>query len=73
MSNCDEKTMFVESEDDIVISGFAGRFPACDNIRELQEALFTKADLGQVDKELVHGNIHTILFIKKLRTIYSPL
>lgn len=31
--------------DDIVISGMSGRFPKCENIGELKEALFAKTDL----------------------------
>lgn len=32
-------------EDDIVISGIAGRFPDSDNMRHFQENLFNKVDL----------------------------
>ncbi|GBN32407.1 Fatty acid synthase [Araneus ventricosus] len=31
--------------EDIVISGIAGRFPECDNVGELKEALYSKKDL----------------------------
>ena len=33
------------SEDDIVISGFSGRFPMSDNLDELSDNLFSMTDL----------------------------
>ncbi|XP_071581800.1 fatty acid synthase-like [Temnothorax nylanderi] len=39
----------VDAEEEIVISGIAGRFPNSDNLKEFQENLFNKADLGSSD------------------------
>ncbi|XP_014486023.1 PREDICTED: fatty acid synthase-like, partial [Dinoponera quadriceps] len=39
----------VEPGDEIVISGIAGRFPDTDNMKQLQENLFNKVDLGSDD------------------------
>ncbi|XP_070161148.1 fatty acid synthase-like [Polyergus mexicanus] len=39
----------IDSGDEIVISGIAGRFPESDNIKHLQENLFNKVDLGSND------------------------
>ncbi|XP_072763175.1 fatty acid synthase-like [Anoplolepis gracilipes] len=36
----------VDAEEEIVISGIAGKFPNSDNIKELQDNLFNKMDLG---------------------------
>jgi len=36
----------VDAKDEIVISGIAGRFPNSDNLKELQENLMNKTDLG---------------------------
>ncbi|XP_014482327.1 PREDICTED: fatty acid synthase-like [Dinoponera quadriceps] len=41
--------MKVPPEEEIVISGIAGRFPGSDNIKELQENLLHKVDLGSDD------------------------
>lgn len=35
----------IESSDEIVISGIAGRFPGSDNVKQLQENLFNKVNL----------------------------
>jgi acyl transferase domain-containing protein len=35
------------ADDNVVISGFSGRFPMSDNIDELRENLFSIADLVQ--------------------------
>lgn len=39
------------ADDDVVISGFSGRFPMSDNIDELRENLFSMADLVQPMKD----------------------
>lgn len=36
---------FIDANEDIVISGVAGRFPESDNVRHLQENLFNKLNL----------------------------
>ncbi|XP_029673626.1 fatty acid synthase-like [Formica exsecta] len=36
----------VDAAEEIVISGIAGRFPNCNNIKEFQDNLFNKMDLG---------------------------
>ncbi|XP_067206011.1 fatty acid synthase-like [Linepithema humile] len=56
-SNKKASVIDVESEDDIVISGIAGRFPKSDNIRQLQENLFNKVDLGtDEERRWNHGH-----------------
>jgi len=35
----------IDSDEEIVISGIAGRFPNSDNINQLRENLFNKVDL----------------------------
>jgi len=60
-----KETMVVESEDDIVISGIAGRFPKSDNIKQLRENLFNKVDLGtDEERRWNHGNTFFVLRIK---------
>lgn len=39
------------ADEDVVISGFSGRFPMSDNIDELRENLFSMADLVQPMKD----------------------
>ncbi|XP_067204040.1 fatty acid synthase-like [Linepithema humile] len=57
-SNKKSTVIDVESEDDIVISGIAGRFPKSDNISQLQENLFNKMDLGSdEERRWNHGKI----------------
>nr|XP_012233489.1 PREDICTED: fatty acid synthase-like [Linepithema humile] len=47
----------VESENDIVISGIAGRFPKSNNFRQLEENLFNKLDLGSnEERRWNHGH-----------------
>ncbi|XP_032664083.1 fatty acid synthase-like [Odontomachus brunneus] len=47
----------VPPDEEIVISGIAGRFPNCDNIKMLQEHLLNKADLcSEMDRRL--RNVH---------------
>ncbi|GAB1865770.1 Fatty acid synthase [Camponotus japonicus] len=41
----------VDEEEEIVISGIAGRFPNSDNIKEFQDNLFNKMDLGSKDHQ----------------------
>ncbi|XP_029159596.1 fatty acid synthase-like [Nylanderia fulva] len=41
----------VNAEEEIVISGISGRFPKSDNIKEFQENLFNKMDLGSDDHQ----------------------
>ncbi|CAL1678658.1 unnamed protein product [Lasius platythorax] len=41
----------VDAEEEIVISGIAGRFPNSDNIKEFQENIFNKKDLGSNDHQ----------------------
>ncbi|XP_029661133.1 fatty acid synthase-like [Formica exsecta] len=41
----------VDAEEEIVISGIAGRFPNCKNIKEFQDNLFNKMDLGSSDHQ----------------------
>ncbi|XP_072763279.1 fatty acid synthase-like isoform X1 [Anoplolepis gracilipes] len=41
----------VDAEEEIVISGIAGRFPNSDNIKEFQDNLFNKMDLGTSDHQ----------------------
>ncbi|KAL6446809.1 hypothetical protein ACFW04_001324 [Cataglyphis niger] len=41
----------VDAKEKIVISGIAGRFPNCDNIKEFQDNLFNKMDLGSSDHQ----------------------
>jgi acyl transferase domain-containing protein len=42
-----EDVTHAAADDDVVISGFSGRFPMSDNIDELRENLFSMADLVQ--------------------------
>jgi len=57
-SNKKSTVIDVESEDDIVISGIAGRFPKSDNISQLQENLFNSVDLGSdEERRWNHGKI----------------
>jgi len=39
----------IESGEEIVISGIAGRFPNSDNMNQLRENLFNKVDLVRAD------------------------
>jgi len=39
----------INSGEDIVISGIAGRFPNSDNMNQLRENLFNKVDLVRAD------------------------
>lgn len=39
------------NSEEIVISGFAGRFPNSDNMNQLRENLFNKIDLVRADHE----------------------
>ncbi|KYN50207.1 Fatty acid synthase [Cyphomyrmex costatus] len=39
----------IDSGEEIVISGIAGRFPNSDNMNELRENLFNKIDLVRAD------------------------
>ncbi|XP_070148748.1 fatty acid synthase-like [Polyergus mexicanus] len=41
----------VDAEEEIVISGITGRFPNCDNIKEYQDNIFNKIDLGSSDHQ----------------------
>ncbi|CAL1678238.1 unnamed protein product [Lasius platythorax] len=41
----------VDAEEEIVISGIAGRFPNSNNIKEYQENIFNKMDLGSDDHQ----------------------
>ncbi|XP_070155163.1 fatty acid synthase-like [Polyergus mexicanus] len=41
----------VDAEEEIVISGIAGRFPNSNNIKEFQDNLFNKIDLGSSDHQ----------------------
>ena len=41
----------VDAEEEIVISGIAGRFPNSDNMKEFQENLLNKVDLGSTPSE----------------------
>ncbi|XP_072762937.1 fatty acid synthase-like [Anoplolepis gracilipes] len=41
----------VDAEEEIVISGIAGRFPNSDNIKEFQDNLFNKMNLGTSDHQ----------------------
>ncbi|XP_029162894.1 fatty acid synthase-like [Nylanderia fulva] len=41
----------VDTEEEIVISGISGRFPNSDNIKEFQENLLNKMDLGSDDHQ----------------------
>ncbi|CAL1678237.1 unnamed protein product [Lasius platythorax] len=41
----------VDAEEEIVISGIAGRFPNSDNIKEFQENIYNKMDLGSDDHQ----------------------
>lgn len=51
------KLLDVEPGDEIVISGIAGRFPKSDNMKQLQENLLNKVDLGSNDnRRWNHGN-----------------
>ncbi|KYN03095.1 Fatty acid synthase [Cyphomyrmex costatus] len=52
----------IDSGEEIVISGIAGRFPNSDNMNELRENLFNKIDLLREDhNRWKMGNI--IIFI----------
>jgi len=41
----------IESGEEIVISGIAGRFPSSDNMNQLRENLFNKVDLVRADHD----------------------
>ncbi|XP_024868399.1 uncharacterized protein LOC112452432 [Temnothorax curvispinosus] len=45
----------IDSDEEIVISGIAGRFPDSDNMNQLRENLFNKKDLVRAD----HGRWKT--------------
>ncbi|TGZ54716.1 Fatty acid synthase [Temnothorax longispinosus] len=47
--NRSNSNISIDAEEEIVISGIAGRFPNSDNLKELQENLFNKVDLGSSD------------------------
>jgi len=39
----------IDAEEEIVISGIAGRFPNSNNLKEFGENLLNKMDLGSID------------------------
>ncbi|XP_032678594.1 fatty acid synthase-like [Odontomachus brunneus] len=49
--NCNDNSMTTDLalDDEIVISGIAGRLPGSDNVKHFQENLFNKMDLGSDD------------------------
>lgn len=48
----------VSPEEEIVISGIAGRFPDTDNMKQMQEHLLNKIDLGsEDDRRWSNGNV----------------
>jgi len=60
----------VDPEEEIVISGIAGRFPNSDNLKELKDNILNKMDLGTSDhNRWKNSNIsslqNTYLFYKK--------
>ncbi|XP_011865368.1 PREDICTED: fatty acid synthase-like [Vollenhovia emeryi] len=56
-------------EEEIVISGIAGRFPNSDNLKELQENLFNKKDLGLSDHDRWHKCFNMPYRIGKVNNI----
>jgi acyl transferase domain-containing protein len=62
------------ADNDIVISGFSGRFPMSDNIDELKENLFSMADLVQPmeDHKWKNGgcSINITVIVTSLSGIY---
>lgn len=58
-----------DAKEEIVISGIAGRFPNSDNVKEFQENLLNKKDLGTSE----HGwwNKCNKLFFNILRYIFD--
>jgi len=68
-----------DAEEEIVISGIAGRFPNSDNMKEFQDNLFNKMDLGSEDHQRwTNCNIFSQIFFlylgKKIYTIiYNKL
>lgn len=55
----------VDGEEEIVISGIAGRFPNCDNIKEFGQNLLNKVDLCTSDYG--HWNYGTYSFFSSSR------
>jgi len=53
------ETTIHDDPDDIVISGISGKFPESDSMKEFQDNLFNKVDLGTDDeRRWLHGNIY---------------
>lgn len=52
----------VDAEEEIVISGITGRFPNSDNIKEFQDNIFNKIDLGSSDHQR-WTNCNNIFFL----------
>jgi fatty acid synthase len=53
------ETTIHDDPDDIVISGISGKFPNSDSMKELQDNLLNKVDLGSDDeRRWLHGSIH---------------
>ncbi|XP_070172151.1 fatty acid synthase-like [Polyergus mexicanus] len=50
-NKCFNPYVSVDAKEEIVISGIAGRFPNCNNIKEFQDNLFNKMDLGSSDHQ----------------------
>jgi len=53
---------YIDAEEEIVISGIAGRFPNSNNLKELEENLLNKMDLGSSDHER-WNNSKKLLFL----------
>jgi len=64
----------VDAEEEIVISGIAGRFPNSDNMKEFQDNLFNKMDLGSEDHQRwpnCNNIFSQILFLYLGKKIYT--
>lgn len=60
------KIVDVELGDEVVISGIAGKFPESDNIRQLQNNLFNKVDLGTEDnRRWRQGDVSFLILLPK--------
>ena len=59
----------VDAEEEIVISGIAGRFPNSDNINEFQKNIFNKMDLGSEDHQR-WTNCNNIFFSKLVISLF---
>lgn len=66
----------VDAEEEIVISGIAGQFPNSDNIKEFQNNLLNKMDLGSDDHQRFtncNDIFSQIFFLYLGKTVYTKI